>query len=218
MPIPLQRRYANAIEHPIQQKPITLEDFLLKYGDDDRYELIDGEVFDLEPTGPHEEVGAFIDRKLNVQIEHLELPYFIPQRCLVKPLSDWTGLRPDLLVLDKEQLTHEPLWSREATITLGSSVKLVVEVVSSNWQNDYARKVDEYAILGIPEYWIVDYAALGGLEFIGRPKQATLTICTLGNDGYYHKQRLRGTDKIVSRIFPSLTLTASQVLSAGQQS
>jgi Uma2 family endonuclease len=94
----------------------------------------------------------------------------------------------------------------------------VVEVVSSNWQNDYARKVDEYAILGIPEYWIVDYAALGGLEFIGRPKQATLTICTLGNDGYYHKQRLRGTDKIVSRIFPSLTLTASQVLSAGQQS
>jgi hypothetical protein len=39
-----------AIERPIQQKPITLEEFLTQYGDDDRYELIDGEVFDLEPT------------------------------------------------------------------------------------------------------------------------------------------------------------------------
>jgi Uma2 family endonuclease len=131
-------------------------------------------------------------------------------------LGDWTGLRLDLVLLDKEQLIHEPLWAREAIITLVTSVKLVVEVVSSNWQNDYARKVDEYAILGIPEYWIVDYAALGGLEFIGRPKQATLTICTLGENGYYDKQRLRGTDAIVSRTFPNLTLTAAQVLSAGQ--
>ncbi|MBD2329669.1 Uma2 family endonuclease [Alkalinema sp. FACHB-956] len=204
-----------AVERPTQLKPFTFEEFLAQYGDDDRYELIDGEIFDLEATGPHEEVAAFIDRKLNVQIDHSELPYFIPQRCLIKPLGDWTGLRPDLVVLDKTQLSAEPLWPKEAIITLGHSVKLVVEVVSSNWQNDYARKVDEYAILGIPEYWIVDYAALGGLEFIGRPKQPTLTICILGNDGYYEKQRLRGDDRICSSIFPSLNLTAAQVLSTG---
>jgi Uma2 family endonuclease len=89
---------------------------------------------------------------------------------------------------------------------------LVVEVVSGNWQNDYARKVDEYAILGIPEYWIVDYAGLGGLEFIGRPKQPTLTICNLGTEGYYVKQRVRGEEAIVSQIFLNLTLTAAQVL------
>jgi Uma2 family endonuclease len=205
-----------AIERPIQLKPITFEEFLVQYSDDDRSELIDGEIFDLEPTGPHEEVAAFIDRKLNVQIDNLELPYFLPQRCLIKPLGDWTGLRPDLVVLDRNQLTSEPLWSREPIITLGSSVKLVVEVVSGNWQNDYARKVDEYAILGISEYWIVDYAALGGLEFIGRPKQPTITICILGDDGYYEKQRLRGNDAIVSRIFPNLNLTAVQVLNAAK--
>jgi Uma2 family endonuclease len=216
MSIPLQRRYANVIERPTQLKPITFEEFLTEYSDDNRYELIDGEVFDLEPTGPHEEVAAFIDRKLNVQIDNLELPYFLPQRCLIKPLGDWTGLRPDLVVLDKNQLAAEPLWSREPIITLGSSVKLVVEVVSSNWQNDYARKVDEYAILEISEYWIVDYAALGGLEFIGRPKQPTLTICALGEDGYYEKQRLRGNDAVVSRIFPDLNLTAAQILNAGK--
>jgi Uma2 family endonuclease len=37
----------------------------------------------------------------------------------------------------------------------------VVEVVSTNWETDDARKVEEYAILGIPEYWIVDYRGLG---------------------------------------------------------
>jgi Uma2 family endonuclease len=208
--------WEKAIDHPTQPGPITFEEFLTQYGDDDRYELHDGQVFELEPTGSHEEIVAFIDRKLNVQIDNLLLPYFLPQRCLIKPLGGRSGLRPDLVILDREQLIHDPLWAKEAIITRGTSIKLVVEVVGRGWQNDYVRKAHEYAILGIPEYWIVDYAALGGLEFIGRPKQATLTICTLGENGYYDKQRLRGTDAVVSRTFPNLTLTAAQVLSAGQ--
>lgn len=65
---------------------VTVEQFLSQFGDDNRYELIDGEVFDLEPTGPHEEVAAFIDCKLNVQIDNLNLPYFILQRGTLKPL------------------------------------------------------------------------------------------------------------------------------------
>jgi hypothetical protein len=40
---------------------------------------------DLEPTGEHEEVAAFVSRKVNVQIDNLDQPYFIPQRCLIKP-------------------------------------------------------------------------------------------------------------------------------------
>ena len=51
---------AIAIDQPIYEKPLSVEAFLARYGDDNRYELIDGEVFDLEPTGPHEEVSAFI--------------------------------------------------------------------------------------------------------------------------------------------------------------
>ena len=66
-----------AIERPIQQKPLSFDDFIAQYGGDNRYELIDGEVFDLEPTGPHEQVAAFLDRKLNVQIDQLDLPYFV---------------------------------------------------------------------------------------------------------------------------------------------
>jgi len=89
----------------------------------------------------------------------------------------------------------------------------VAEVVSSNWQNDYALKVEDYAVLGIPEYWIADHAGLGGIRHIGKPKQPTLSICALVN-GEYEIQQLRGDQTIVSLTFPALKLTAEQVLRA----
>jgi Uma2 family endonuclease len=91
-------------------------------------------------------------------------------------------------VLDETVLASEPLWEREPVITLGRSIKLVVEVVSTNWETDYARKVEEYALLGIPEYWIVDYRALGGVAFIGKPKQPTITVCPLIDEDYTQQQ------------------------------
>jgi Uma2 family endonuclease len=205
-----------ATDRPIQQKPLSFEEFLIQYGDDDRYELIDGEVFDLEPTGPHEEVAAEIGQWLNFEIIQNGLNYFIPHRCLIKPLTFGTGFRPDVIVLDRAALINEPLWSREPVITLGSTVKFVAEVVSGNWQNDYARKFEDYASMGIPEYWIADHAALGGAMFLGKPKQPTLSICILNQDGEYDKQVLRGIEPIISPTFPGLKLTAAQVLGAGR--
>jgi Uma2 family endonuclease len=90
-----------------------------------------------------------------------------------------------------------------------------MQVVSSNWQNDYARKVEDYAILGIPEYWIADYAGLGGTRHIGKPKQPTLSICTLVQ-GEYEIQQIRGNQPIISPTFPNFKLTAEQVLKAGR--
>jgi Uma2 family endonuclease len=118
-------------------------------------------------------------------------------------------------VVDREELPKEPLWDEQSTLTLGSSIKFVAEVVSSNWQNDYARKVEDYAVLGIPEYWIADYAGLGGAQHIGKPKQPPLSICTLVN-GEYEIQKLRGDQPITSLTFPDLKLTAEQVLRAGR--
>lgn len=205
-----------AINQPMQQKPLDFEEFLARYGGDRRYELIDGEVFDLEPTGLHEEVAAFITTKICVQIDATDLPWFVLQRGLLRPSHiDMTAFRPDVAVVDRDELTKEPLWSNQSILTLGSSIRFVAEVVSSNWQNDYARKVEDYAVLGIPEYWIADYAGNGGTQYIGKPKQPTLSICTLVN-GEYKIQQLRGNQSIVSLTFPNLKLTAEQVLRAGK--
>ncbi|MCA2682371.1 MAG: Uma2 family endonuclease [Microcystis sp. M038S2] len=204
-----------AINQPIEQKQLSFDEFLARYGGDNRYELIDGEVFDLEPTGWHEEVVAFITTKVCVEIDKIDLPWFVLQRGLLRPSHlSMTAFRPDVAVVDRDELSKELLWSNQSILTLGSSIKFVAEVVSSNWQNDYARKVEDYAVLGIPEYWIADYAGLGGTRHIGKPKQPTLSICTLV-DGEYEIQQFRGNQTITSTVFPGLKLTAEQVLKAG---
>ncbi len=198
------------------QQPLSFDEFLARYGEDNRYELIDGEVFDLEPTGLYEEIAAFLTTKICVQIDKASLPWFVLQRGLLRPSNvGMTAFRPDIAVVNRDWLIEEPLWFEQSILTLGSSIKFVAEVVSSNWQNDYARKVEDYAVLGIPEYWIADYAGLGGTRHIGKPKQPTLSICTLV-DGEYEIQQFRGSQTIVSPTFPGLELMAEQVLTAGR--
>jgi Uma2 family endonuclease len=113
--------------------------------------------------------------------------------------------------LDKTQLNQEPLWQKEPIICNGTTIQLVVEVVSTNWQDDYARKVEEYALLNIPEYWIIDFRGLGGIQFIGKPKQPTVTICQL-IEGTYHQQQYRLGNSINSPLLPHLNLTLDEIM------
>jgi len=193
-------------------KLLTFEQFITEYGDNARYELIDGELRDMEPTGPHEEVSGNIAGRVYAEIFRSNFNWLIPKTCLIKPpAAEATALRPDVIVLDKEKLRQEPLWDKEPIICRGDTIKLVAEVVSTNWQDDYARKVEEYSLLGIPEYWIVDFRALGGLQFIGNPKQPTLTVCQLV-DGIYQQQKYRLGDMISSYLFPNLQLKLDDVM------
>jgi Uma2 family endonuclease len=191
---------------------LTLETFLAQYGDNPRYELADGELVEMEPTGPHETVSGKLATQIGIAITTEKLPWFIPRTCLIRPFTDVaTARRPDIVVLDETALSSEPLWEREPVITLGRSIKLVVEVVSTNWETDYARKVEEYALLGIPEYWIVDYRGLGGVAFIGKPKQPTVTVCQLIDEDYT-QQQFRLGEPIISPLFKSLQLRLDDVL------
>lgn len=194
------------------QKLLTFENFLAQYGDNFRYELADGELIDMEPTGIHETVSGKLATQIGMAITTAKLPWFIPRTCLIYPFAEAaTARRPDIVVLDEIAIASEPLWSREPVITLGKSIKLVVEVVSSNWETDYARKVEEYALLRIPEYWIVDYRGLGGVAFIGKPKQPTFTVCQLVDEDYTQQQFHLG-ESIISPLFPRLQLRLDDIL------
>lgn len=196
----------------ISSKTLSFEDFILQYRDNSRYELADGELIDMEPTGPHETVSGKLATQIGIYLVSEKLPWFIPRTCLIYPFADTaTARRPDIIVLDETVLDREPLWEREPVITLGRSIKLVVEVVSTNWETDYARKVEEYALLGIPEYWIVDYRGLGGIAFIGKPKQPTFTVCQLVDDTYT-QQQYRLNQAIKSPLLPNLQLRLSDIL------
>lgn len=193
---------------------LTFEEFLEQYPEDGgRYELVGGEIIEMRPIGRHEKIVGLISRKFDVEIERLKLPYFIPRNCLVKPGRANTGYLPDIIVLDEKVGENDPLWEKSSTISMGSSARLAVEVVSTNWRDDYLRKLDDYELPGIPEYWIVDYLALGAIRYIGSPKQPTLSVYQL-IDGEYQVQQFKGTDQVISQIFPELSLTVNQIWSA----
>ena len=193
-------------------KTLTFEEFLAQYADNPAYELIDGELREMEPTGPHETVAGNIAGRIFVEIQRANLNWIVPKNCLIKPLAtEATALRPDVIVLDEDKLTQEPLWQKEPIICNGNTIQLVVEVISTNWQDDYARKIEEYAFLGIPEYWIVDYRGLGGIAFIGKPKKPKFTVCRLLNEDYIQEQ-YDLNEQIYSALFPRLKLALENIL------
>ena len=196
-------------------KPLTFEEFAEWKPENGRYELHNGGIVEMsQPLGGHEKVIGFSARKLTVEFDRLNLPYFIPKQALVKPPENESAYSPDVLILNEANLASEPLWQKFSTVTQGASIPLVIEVVSTNWQDDYLWKVGEYELIGIPEYWIVDYLGLGGRRFIGNPKQPTISVYQLV-DGEYQISQFRGDDNIESAAFPELKLTAQQVFQPG---
>ncbi len=198
-------------------KPITVKDFLewIPENSGKRYELHNGAIVEMsQPLGEHEEVTGFLNTQLVVEFTQLKLPFFIPKTALVQSATSQSTYSPDILVLNKAVLKSEELWAKYSTVEHGASIPLVVEVVSTNGRDDYYKKQGEYdEEIKIPEYWIVDYLGLGGMKYIGDPKQPTLSIYNLVNEEYQVTQ-FRGDDRIVSIAFPELNLTAQQIFQA----
>lgn len=195
-------------------KTITFEDFLEWKPETGCYELHDGVIIEMQPTGEHEEITGFLASELTLEFKRLNLPYFIPNQALVKPLEKESGYLPDVLILNRANLAAEPLWKKSSTVTQGASIPLVIEVVSTNWRDDYLLKAADYEEIGVPEYWIVDYLGLGGRRFIGNPKQPTISVYSM-IEGEYQVNLFRGSDRIQSPTFPELNLTAEQVFRVG---
>lgn len=195
----------------MDKTPVSFDQFLDWYPDSEiHYELRRGVIVEMpKPKGKHSEIAGFVIKKLNNAIDQMQLSYFIPRECIIK-ISDDTGYEPDGAVVDRPCLANEPRWESSSVIEHGKSIKLVVEVVSTNWRDDYAIKMSDYERIGINEYWILDYLGIGGRRYIGSPKQPTMTICTLV-DGEYEMQQFRHKDRILSPTFPSLSLTVDQI-------
>jgi Uma2 family endonuclease len=197
-----------------ESKTISFDDFItwLPQRSAYRYELRDGEILEMpKPRGKHSEIAGSISGKLYLETTRLDLPYLIPRESIVKSIDGKSGYEPDVIVLDRELLAQEPRWEEESIVIQGSSVKLAIEVVSTNWQDDYAIKQIAYQSLGVQEYWVVDYLGLEGRNFIGHPKQPTISIYYLV-DGEYDLHQFRGSDRIQSPTFPNLELSIDKLV------
>ena len=97
---------------------------------------------------------------------------------------------------------------------MGSSVPLIVEVVSTNWWDDYGYKLVDYEAFGISQYWIADYLGFGGRRYIGNPKQPTFSVYQLV-DCEYQASMYRGSDRVVLPTFWQLNLSVQHIFIAG---
>lgn len=194
---------------------LSFDEFINWYPEDceHRYELHNGVITEMpKPTGNHSKIAGFIAIELGFEIRRLQLPYFVPKECIVK--VNESGYEPDIIVLNSETIDADPRWKKESTITRGKSAKLIVEITSTNWSDDYALKLEDYEALGIEEYWICDYLGLGGRRYIGTPKQPTFSVYRFNQAGEYQVQQFRRGETIVSGVFPELQLTMNQIVAA----
>ncbi|BAB76551.1 Uma2 family endonuclease [Anabaena sp. FACHB-709] len=211
---------------PALTKQVIFDEFIdwLPENSEGRYELHHGVIVEMpKPTGKHSNVTGFLIEELVLNIIQIGKRgiWTIPRESIVKPKGE-SGYEPDIIVLDQEALSKEPRWERESIIENAASVKLIVEVVSTNWRDDYYKKCADYVRvasrreeMGIPEYWIIDYAGLGGRAFIGNPKQPTISVNYL-IDGEYQVSQFRQGERIQSPTFPELDLTADQIFWVGR--
>ncbi len=190
----------------ITTQKLTFAEYL-KYedGTDTRYELVNGELIPMSlGTGKHGAIIHFLDRQFETAIEQsgklwISIPGLVGVRS--PRAGRWDTSRiPDLTVMLLEQ--WENMSEREAVIELNEPPPfLVIEVVSESTKtSDYRSKRSEYAVLNIPEYWIID-----PLE------NSRVIVCQL-NEGFYDDVAFVENELIYSPTFPELQLTANQVL------
>ncbi|OUL37603.1 hypothetical protein BV372_01190 [Nostoc sp. T09] len=201
------------VKTPVQK--LTFEDFLEQYPDGSGiYELVNGEIIKVEPTRAHKNVARFLMLAFNDEIRRLGLDYIADKDVVVRTFSqtgEEQGRNPDVSVVKASQWNSNVL----AYGALIEPIQLAVEVTSTNWDDDYIDKLDEYQRLGILEYWIVDYLAIASRTYLGNPKLPTVFVYQL-IDGQYQVQKFTGNDRIISATFPELQITVKQIVAASQ--
>jgi Uma2 family endonuclease len=195
------------------KQKLTFDQFLEKYPEEGFYELVNGEIIEVRSTRNHDDVANFLLFAFNDEIRRLKLNYVVNNTAVFRTITAEgreQGRKPDVSVINRD------IWrsNRSDYSALDKPIQLAVEVTSTNWEDDYIDKLDEYQRLGISEYWIVDYLAIGKREYLGNPKVPTVFVFLLDADGKYQRTQFQGEERIVSRTFPELSLIAEQVLTA----
>ena len=115
--------------------------------EDDRVELIDGEVRAMSPIGPRH---VAIVNRLNALLSRQ-----IADRAIVSvqnpiQLTDYTEPQPDIAVLRP----REDFYAQ--ALPLPEDVLLVVEVAETSLEYDRDEKIPRYAQTSIPEVWLIE--------------------------------------------------------------
>lgn len=175
---------------------LTVADLDACPDDNNRYELIEGELFVSRAPGiPHQRVLHNIQMELGSYLKKNPMGILVPGTGAT--FSDYDAVIPDLVFVRGD---------RWADVTSGQKITsapdIVVEILSpgpENRRRDLSVKRQLYAKYGVKEYWIVDSENQSVLIF-HLQEQTLEEIATL-----------RGIDEITSLLLPGFHLKASAV-------
>ncbi len=168
------------------------------------FELAGGKLKQMaEPSVEHQQLSNKLSFLLQTHVAQAGLGYEVLQQTICQ-LSASNKRRPDLIVASTEDWLATP----GPQAIFRSLPLLVVEVISTNWKDDYQEKFSPYQAVGILEYWMLDTA----LSKIRNPDMVvpTISVCTLVN-GRYQVEQYTGDRAIRSRLFPNFQLSISQL-------
>ena len=149
---------------PNPKLKLTYEDYA-SLPDDERYELIDGELIIMtSPTALHQELLKKLAAAFMVlESRGLGTMFFAPLDVI---LSNFDVVQPDLIFISNERAHIIREYIRGAP-------DLVVEILSPSTAGcDRTVKRELYARHGVGEYWLID------------PYAKTATVLILGANGY----------------------------------
>ncbi len=188
---------------PTSAKTLTFEEYRFYQGEPDvLYELFRGHLIPMAtPTVLYTSICNFLVYQFQRYFATANLSLVATTSTGVRTEEDSSRI-PDVVVCTQnlwEQARNRP---GAGMLDLDEVPLLVVEVASENWREDYIRKRAEYALINIPEYWIVD------------PQKERVWVLTNpeSEDGYDRTEFKRGQN-IISVQFPELDLSVEQVLS-----
>lgn len=160
-------------------------------GEDDRVELIEGEIVQMSPIGDrHTAFVINLNQRLVLRLAGLALVSI--QSPVV--LTEDTEPQPDLAVLRLRAVPYKERGAR------AEDVLLLIEVADSSLTYDRSTKLRLYAAAGIPEYWIVD-CTTETVEIYRNP----------GPAGYRDATRATGTATLTLQAFPDVELTTAEI-------
>lgn len=202
----------------IQLQTYTVEEFLeLDLPEGQKYELINGIIVPMaEPSGKHENLRTELLVSLKLESRRANLGLLIhPQTVLILGKKDTR--KPDLIAIDRES------WNRQTQTqaVLIEPPSVAIEIVSTNWEEDYRIKPLWYAAFGVRELWIIDpFFHLDRYPSKRNPKilQPTISVGQLVAsqsilvENEYRFQSFTGSDRIKSEFFANLNLTVDQII------
>ena len=147
------------------------------------------------PTRTHQLIVAFLYEMLKAFVAGRGRVFFAPYRLRIPTAKH---REPDVLYLTPEQ-------DARAGEDFTDAAELVMEVVSPDDLNrDYTAKRREYALAGVPEYWVAD-----------RAKQSVLVL-RLDGGQYVEHGRFGPGQMATSHRLPGFSVAVDEVLSQGQ--